>query len=233
MVTVRPVSQSGRHHWTDWVGIAFFLLLAFAALRRSPVLGIMVLPLYFCDVVVAISFLVRRPAKARLVGWRPRIFTYGGSFLIQTFLVLAEWLRPSWLALTPATWAVRAGYGVWLVGLILNSCAVWHLRHCFSLSPTARELVRSGPYRFARHPIYVTHVLMCIGIMMGHFTLPVAITILVWLSLMSGRVHYEEMVLEAAFPEYAQYRQQVGRFGLRWYSMGAAEQKPVQLPPTP
>ncbi len=193
-------------------------------------LGVMLLPLYFYDVVVGIAFLVRRPAKARLEGWGPCITTYGGSFLVQAFLVFASSRHPSWLAFTPAAWAVKTGYCVWLLGIVLNSCAVWYLRHSFSLSPQARELVRTGPYRLTRHPIYATHVLMYLGVLLLHFTPPVVVTVLAWLGLMLARVHYEEMVLERTFAEYAEYRRQVGRFSPKLFSAGTAREKPAQLP---
>jgi protein-S-isoprenylcysteine O-methyltransferase Ste14 len=233
MVTIRRVaSEKARHHWTDWAGILFFLGMAVTVLRSTPMVGIMMLPIVLCDVVVGISFLIRRPAKARLEGWAPRIATYSGAFLIQTFLAFASSRHPSWLAPTPVAWAFKVGISLWLVGLILNSCAIWHLRHSFSISPQARELVRTGPYRLTRHPIYATHVLMCIGVLLAHFTLPVVLAVLIWAGLMSARVHYEEMVLEGAFPEYAEYRQQVGLFGPRFFSGVTAREKPAQLPPT-
>jgi len=232
MVTIRrEASQKARHHWTDWAGILFFLGMAVTVLRSAPMVGIMSLPIVLCDVVVGISFLIRRPAKARLEGWAPRIATYSGAFFIQAFLAFAGYWYPSWLAHTPGAWAFKVGISIWLVGLILNSWAIWILRRSFSISPQARELVRTGPYRLARNPIYATHVLMCIGILLGHFTLPVVLAVLIWVGLMSARVHYEEMVLEDTFPEYAEYRRQVGRFGPRWFYAGSAREKPAPLTP--
>jgi len=232
MATIRRVaSQTGRHHWTDWAGIVFFLGLAVAVLWKTPILGVMMLPVLLCDVVVGISFLIRQPAKARLEGWAPRIATYGGAFLVQAFLLFASSRHAAWLAPTPAPWALKAGISIWLVGLILNTYAIWHLRRCFSISPQARELVRTGPYRLARHPIYATHVVMTTGIVLAHFTLPVLLVVLAWVGLMSARVHYEEMVLGGTFPEYAEYRQQVGLFGPRLFSVGPAPEKRAQVPP--
>ena len=232
MVTIRRMeSQRARHHWTDWVGIIFFLGLAVTVLLKAPVVGFMISPILLYDVVVGISFLLRQPAKAKLEGWMPCIATYGNAFLIQTFVAFASSRHPSWVVRTPVPWAFKGGVSIWLIGLTFNICAVWYFRRWFSISPQARELVRTGPYRLARHPIYATQVLMCIGILLAHFTLPLAVVILVSMGLLSARVHYEEIVLESAFPEYAEYRRQVGLFGPKLFSVGTANEKPAEVPP--
>ena len=203
-------SRQGRHHWTDWAGFLFCAWLVIAILRRSPMLGMMMLPVCLHDVVSGLAFLVRRPARARLQGWGPRFATYASIFLIPGFLALAGSQHPAWTGFTPAAWAVSVGYGVWMAGVLAAVWTVWQLRYSFSLAPQARELVRTGPYRLVRHPIYAAYLLQYLGMWLGHFTLPFGITLLAWLALISLRVHYEEAVLEATFPEYAQYRQEVG-----------------------
>jgi protein-S-isoprenylcysteine O-methyltransferase Ste14 len=218
-------AQRTRHHWTDWVGFLFCLWLAAAVLRRSPLLGMMLLPVCLHDVVAGVAFLVRRPAKARLEGWGPRIATYGSTFLVPAFMVFAVSRYPSWVRFTPAAWAVTLGYCVWLVGVLLGIWTVWKLRHSFSLAPQARELVRAGPYRLARHPIYAAYALQYLGMWTGHFTLPFGLVVLAWMALIATRIHYEEMVLEGAFPEYAAYRQQVGRFAPRLFPAGTPREQ--------
>ena len=221
--------QRGRHHWTDWAGFLFCMWLIIAVFRRSPMLGIMMLPVCLHDLVAAVAFLVRRPAKAGLSGWGPRIATYASAFLIPAFLSLAGSRRPSWVGLTPAPWAVRAGYCVWMVGVLAAVWTVWQLRYSFSLAPQARELVRTGPYRLARHPIYAAHLVQYIGMWLGHFTLPFGIVLLTWLALIGARVHYEEMVLGSIFPQYAEYRGRVGMFGPRLFVDDAQRKQPALL----
>jgi protein-S-isoprenylcysteine O-methyltransferase Ste14 len=234
MVTIRRLAfQPARHHWTDWAGFLCCVGSACTVLWRTPILGIMLLPLYVSDVVAGIAFLVRGPARARLEGWGPRIATYGGTFLIPAFFALGGWRYPSWLAFTSVPWVAKAGYCLWLWGLLLNIWSVWQLRRSFSLAPQARKLVRTGPYRLARHPIYAAHLLKYLGIWLAHFTLPVAFTLLVWLALIAMRVHYEEMVLEDTFADYTEYRRQAGLFCPRLLSADRARAKPAQLTPDP
>jgi len=208
-------SRQRRHHWSDWVGFLFCAWLVISVFRRSPMMGMMMMPACLHDIVAGFAFLVRRPAKAHLVGWVPRIATYGSTFLIPAFLALAGSRHPTWVSFTPVPWAVRVGYGVWMAGILAAIWTLWQLRYSFSLAPQARELVRTGPYRLARHPIYAAYLLQYIGILFGHLTLPFSIAVLAWLGLIAARIHYEEMVLETTFPQYAEYRQQVGMFGPR------------------
>ena len=214
MVKILGARSDGRRHpWSDWAGFIFFAFLSTAIFRRSSMLAIMMLPVFLHDMATSIAFLVRRPANARLAGWGPRIAAYGGTLLMPVFLVLVGPWRPSWVALTPLKWAVSLGYCVWLAGMVLAIWTVWHLRHSFSLEPQARELVTTGPYRLARHPIYAAYVLEYLGMWLGHLTVPFGVILLAWLSLIAARIHYEETVLEKTFPQYAEYRQKVGMFG--------------------
>ena len=218
-VILLPTSRR-RHHWSDWAGFLFCVWLVISIFRLSPTVGLMMLPICLHDIVAGFAFLVRRPAKARLLGWGPRIATYASTFLVPTFLGLAGSRHPSWIAFTPTAWAARVGYCVWLAGVLVAVWTVWRLRYSFSLVPQARELVRTGPYRLARHPIYAAYLLQYIGIWLGHFTLAFGITLLTWLALIAVRIHYEEVVLESTFPAYAEYRQQVGMFAPRLFQTG-------------
>ena len=165
MAEIRLMSaRRERHHWTDWAGFLFCVWLVITIFRRSSGLGVMMLPVCLHDVVTGIAFLVRRPAKARLMGWGPRIATYASTFLIPTFVALAASRRPSWVAFTPAAWAVRIGYCVWVVGVLAAVWTVWQLRYSFSLAPQARELLRTGPYALARHPLYAAYLLQYLRI---------------------------------------------------------------------
>lgn len=80
--------------------------------------------------------------------------------------------------------------------------------------PEARLLVTSGPYRWARHPLYVMEFVTLLGVAL-QFAQP-------WAALLAAgvivlqvlRTVFEERVLDEAYPEYAAYRARVKRFGL-------------------
>ena len=75
-------------------------------------------------------------------------------------------------------------------------------------NPTAGGLVTSGPYRYWRHPIYAAILLFIwVGIHSQHSPPSVAAMLLAVLAtLMTGvRVHAEETLLRATFPEFGAY----------------------------
>jgi protein-S-isoprenylcysteine O-methyltransferase Ste14 len=204
-----------HHHWSDWAGLAGFTALAVSLWHRAPEFGLAVLPAFSAELLVAASFLVRKPATSRAAGWRPRAVAYAHTFLPMVFLELAGRYRPRWLATTHNLLLVESGAAIWLAGALLALWPLWQLRRAFSVEPQARELVTSGPYRFARHPIYAAYVLVNCGLWLRHPTLPFGTVLAVWFALLVVRVRYEERVLESAFPEYAAYRARVSALGPR------------------
>jgi protein-S-isoprenylcysteine O-methyltransferase Ste14 len=217
-LTIETLSRhrlAGAHHWSDWLGLAAFTALAVALWRRAPEFGLAVIPGLSAELLVAASFLLRRPARRTAQGWFPRAVAYAHTFLPMVFIELASAHRPGWLA--PATSALLATTGavLWLGGALLALWPLWQLRWAFSVEPQARELVTSGPYRFARHPIYASYALVNAGLWLRHPTLPFGTVLAVWFALLALRIRYEEQVLESAFPAYTEYRARVGALGPR------------------
>ena len=132
-----------------------------------------------------------------------------GGILIGTF----GWHYPMSLHVTPeseATW--WAGAFVCVAGLGIAIWARWTLGGNWSGNVTFKQdhqLVKTGPYRFARHPIYTGILIMCSaqGIQFGrlHFWIG-------WLIIFVGlwiKLKQEEVVMLRHFPEYSEYRKQV------------------------
>ncbi len=199
-----------RHHWSDWAGFVLNLGMAVFILARSWRLGIFILPGLWYELMVAASFLIRRPAVRKLTGWLPRVATYGGSLLMLAVLQLAVIWFPDW-ATASSTASLRIGGSlIWLLGTLIGIWPLWYLRKSFSLEPQARNLVTTGPYRIVRHPIYAMYTLNYLGLWISHLTVPLGIALGVWFGLTLLRIHYEEKVLTQAFPAYADYRDRVG-----------------------
>jgi len=84
-----------------------------------------------------------------------------------------------------------------------------------NISPEPQQqsnLVTSGPYRYARHPIYTAVILVALGaaIFHGHILL-FALTI-VFYAFFSYKSMHEESLLQAVYPDYPAYKEQTGRF---------------------
>lgn len=105
------------------------------------------------------------------------------------------------------------GTAVCMLGLLVTLWARWTLAGNWSSDVTFKqghELIRTGPYRFVRHPIYTGLLLMWLGTAIDVGQLRC------WLSLLLAttgfwiKLSQEERLLLRHFPEsYPVYRQQV------------------------
>lgn len=84
----------------------------------------------------------------------------------------------------------------------------------FSIHPRPlrrARLITSGPYRFIRHPIYLSVFLFLLGLALyaGH---PAGwVGVLVTSAAMAGKMQIEERYLAERFPEYTTYRSHTWR----------------------
>jgi len=125
---------------------------------------------------------------------------------------------------TPA----ELGAALW-VGLALYAAAAglryasfYALRHQWHVDVTtageARTLVRAGPYRWLRHPLYAGACLEAVGLplMLGAWG-ALLIGVLAFVPLEVARARYEEGFLRSLFgADYARYEQEVPGFVPGW-----------------
>lgn len=116
---------------------------------------------------------------------------------------LPAWLR--WSGLVP--------------GLLCPLLMYWTLSHLGkNLTDTAltrrdATLVTSGPYRWVRHPFYVTAALLLLSVTLLSANLAIGAAGLLVLGLLAVRTPKEEEMLLDRFGEaYAEYMSQTGRF---------------------
>jgi len=125
---------------------------------------------------------------------------------------------PEWQSLFAATQdestlpRVAAGVALFAAGYLASAVVLLWLGRSFSVMPEARRLVTSGPYRWVRHPLYATEMVVAVGIMIQVGT-PFATALGgLHLALQVARARYEERVLAEAFPEYAGYKARTRMF---------------------
>ena len=97
------------------------------------------------------------------------------------------------------------------VGLVLVTLAaglsfvsLLTMGRLFGVRPALRGLVTSGPYRFVRHPMYLSYILADIGYNLQEWNFVTLLLVLVgWMSLVY-RIHAEERLLSqhAEWPAY-------------------------------
>lgn len=139
---------------------------------------------------------------------KPPWFSYG--------LVLAQFTVIIWIALTgtllPKQWSLM---GILVLG---GTLGVWALQtmgirqvHVFPEVPQGGRLVVQGPYRWVRHPMYTSVLLVTLAWLL---TNPTLVRISVWVILIGVlwvKLEYEERLLVKRFPSYPSYQRQTSR----------------------
>lgn len=88
---------------------------------------------------------------------------------------------------------------IWLFGSVLT------LGRCFGVLPEVRGLVREGPYRIVRHPVYLGELGACAGLVVAAPTAWNVGVGAVFAAAQAVRMRLEEEALVEEFPEYAEY----------------------------
>lgn len=141
------------------------------------------------------------------VPWPPLI--YSGALLVAW--ALETWDRFNWLDDRLAAVPHWVGLIVFSLGVALDLWAFVTLRMAKTpVLPTARAttLVRSGPYRFSRNPIYLGNTLAMIGLGLALrwgwllFLVPVTIAAVNWLAVAREEAHLEQR-FGIAWKDYA------------------------------
>ena len=112
-------------------------------------------------------------------------------------VIYLRW-SPGYLAL-PA-----AGLVLVTLAASLSLVSLLAMGKLFGIRPALRGLVTSGPYRFVRHPMYLSYILADIGYNLQEWNSVTLLLVLVgWASLVY-RIHAEERVLSqhAEWPAY-------------------------------
>jgi len=142
-----------------------------------------------------------------LVGLLARRRVALGWMVVVATIVLAQ---PTW-----ATW--RIGLAIAAVGEVIRVWAAGHLEK-------SREVTRSGPYRWTRHPLYVGSSIMALGIAIAsRSSVAAALAAIYMTATLTAAIRTEEAFLSQAFGEtYDRYRESRAEPMPRGFSLARA-----------
>ncbi len=150
------------------------------------------------EAVVVVLFLLRRRPKE--VTRRPLYWLVG---FVGTFTALL---------LRPVGHSVLGLDGLYLtlqlIGVVLSVYGILHLGRSFGIVAANRGVKDSGPYRFVRHPMYASYLVMHVGYILSALSwFNIAVLAMTWVAMIQ-RIAAEEKVL-ASDVEYQRYTARV------------------------
>jgi len=168
----------------------------------SKGLAIFAVSLY--SLTIACLYVVRSRPTNKFAGWWPCLAALLGGFMGMGLL----FFKPS--TELPIILQILASLLV-LLGNGLTAYILTCLGRSFSILPESRKLVVSGPYKRIRHPLYLVEALATVGALINFWSIGAILLVSVQFIFQFVRMHYEEKVLSAQFPEYQEYAQRTFR----------------------
>jgi protein-S-isoprenylcysteine O-methyltransferase Ste14 len=95
------------------------------------------------------------------------------------------------------------GFVIFAVGMVLFAYTVLYLKDAFrgNIQPVMEDLIRSGPYRIIRHPLYLSMLIAVWGLSFGMRSLwGLVVTCVIFLPAGIVRAKLEERALRKKFP---------------------------------
>jgi protein-S-isoprenylcysteine O-methyltransferase Ste14 len=165
------------------------------------------------NVLVGSLLLLGRAPVVPPRGWQDVFVPLAANFFYLAWnvggLLPDAWTRSR----VPAAWHRPLAFLALYLGLLGLGLAVWavaHLGRSFSVLVSVREVVVSGPYRYVRHPIYLSYVLQMTALLVAHGS-PLALVLVTGhFALTVYRARLEEERLAAHSEDYRAYRAKTG-----------------------
>jgi protein-S-isoprenylcysteine O-methyltransferase Ste14 len=177
-----------------WLFLVFFQAVKFYEQPWVSTLGLLLI-----NLVAMVLFMTRRDAAKTGNIWEG-LLALSGTFVVSLLLIVSNGeettLGPDAKVLPTIIQCV--GIAGWAVSLVA-------LGRSLGIAPADRGLVRHGPYRFIRHPVYAFEALFFLGWLLNVQTAWAAFIIVVWAALQIARIIREERILGG----YNEYQQQV------------------------
>jgi protein-S-isoprenylcysteine O-methyltransferase Ste14 len=178
-----------------------------------------------------VAFLTRKKARSVARGFMETVFPLLLGLLpftiVMTNYTYHEWFPERSRAHLNGLYAVNA---VLIAGGAANVIGLLMLRPAFTIMSEARVFVRSGLYRFIRHPLYASHFVIYLCYTLLHFHAATAALYVAFVVGQTLRARIEERKMSAVFPEYEEYRRTTGMYFPRLWRGEARSQNQESKP---
>jgi protein-S-isoprenylcysteine O-methyltransferase Ste14 len=146
----------------------------------------------------AALLMVRRLPVARMPGIAPRVWALlGANFTFLILLVPLAHPSPLLASVSSLLMVIGAASSIWTLTSLGKS---------FAIFPQARNLVTDGPYRWVRHPLYLSEQISAFGLALQYHQPWGLLIVSAGLFFQLPRMHFEEEVLAASYESYRGYR---------------------------
>lgn len=160
-----------------------------------------------------VAFLTRKPARSVARGFLETVFPLLLGVLpfviVMTGYTYHQWIPERSHGHLAGLLALN---GILIAAGTANAVGLLSLRPAFTIMTEARLFVRSGLYRFVRHPLYAAHFVIYFCYTLLHFHPSTVALYVVFVAGQTIRARNEERKLAAVFPEYEDYRRTTGMF---------------------
>lgn len=191
----------------------------------------------FLQFLAAYVFRIQAKARAdQLADVLLPFFCAGLPFLI---IMGPRWIQPYitgsemtqiwnfWIGVLFAPQEV-IGLSIMAFGEVITIWGMLGLRGSFSIATEVRVLRTTGPYRFVRHPLYTGEMISLIGWTIHWCNWFSVLGTTVFIVFQSWRAKREERKISGVYPEYCEYKKQVGFLLPRFPKPGARIQKSIE-----
>jgi protein-S-isoprenylcysteine O-methyltransferase Ste14 len=190
--------------------VLFAVTLQFAVLVKSsstdPVyathIGMQLSTIVFM-MLMAAAVITRTRPTGKASGLEPRISAVVGTFLVYGITAFPRRGLPLSLEAVSAS--------LTMIGNVAAIIALSQLGRSFSIMAESRQLVTTGPYRFVRHPLYLAEEIAMVGVFLQFASPWTALLLAMQIAFQLRRMHNEELVLAAHFPDYTPYQRTTAR----------------------
>jgi protein-S-isoprenylcysteine O-methyltransferase Ste14 len=154
-------------------------------------------------IFVAAAVILRTCPSRKASGLEPRISALAGTFMFYGFTMFPRHELASSFEIISTV--------LILIGSVGAVMTLSQLGRSLSIMAETRQLVTSGPYRFVRHPLYLTEEIAVVGVFIQFASVWTAILLVMQIAFQLRRMQNEETVLVASFPKYDAYRRSTVR----------------------